>query len=99
MTTAAVSQQVQAMDASTKWAAALDKFDSMKHNFQAPEQIEKALNSIPLGERVLLFRGSYADILQRLSAYDTMQGELPLAKVCYVFLQLTLYLCISRQAC
>ena len=69
-----------------KWAAALDTFDGIKHKFRAPEQIEKALNSIALDERVLLFRGSDSDIVERLSAYDQVEGERRLARaspVCY----------------
>lgn len=58
-----------------KWAAALDTFDGIKHQFQTPGQVEKALNSIPLDERVLLFRGSDSDIIERLSAYDKAQGS------------------------
>ena len=63
------------MTALSKWAAALDVFDGLKHNFQAPGQIEKALNSIALDERVLLFRGSHLDVVERLSAYDQVEGE------------------------
>ena len=65
-----------------KWAAALDTFDGIKHHFQAPGQVEKALNSIALDERVLLFRGSDSDIVERLSAYDNAQGKLRLVKQC-----------------
>lgn len=67
-----------------KWGAALDTFDGIKHHFQTPGQIEKALNSIPLDERVLLFRGSDSDIVERLSAYDKAQGKLCLARACSV---------------
>ncbi len=69
-----------------KWAAALDTFDGIKHNFRAPGHVEKALNSIALDERVLLFRGSDSDIVERLSAYDQVEGECRLARaspVCY----------------
>ncbi|KAL3148603.1 hypothetical protein ABBQ38_014031 [Trebouxia sp. C0009 RCD-2024] len=59
-----------------KWEAALDTFDRIKHNFRAPGQIEKALNSIALDERVLLFRGSDLDIVERLSPYDRVEGTL-----------------------
>ncbi|KAL3162997.1 hypothetical protein ABBQ32_009429 [Trebouxia sp. C0010 RCD-2024] len=58
-----------------KWEAALDTFDRIKHNFRAPGQIEKALNSVALDERVLLFRGSDSDIVERLSPYDQMEGS------------------------
>ncbi|DBB06440.1 TPA: hypothetical protein ACH3X1_011998 [Trebouxia sp. C0004] len=57
-----------------KWAAALDTFDGIKHNFRAPGQVEKAVNSIALDERVLLFRGSDSDIVERLSGYDQVKG-------------------------
>ncbi|KAL3148966.1 hypothetical protein ABBQ32_001823 [Trebouxia sp. C0010 RCD-2024] len=57
-----------------KWEAALDTFDRIKHKFRAPGQIEKALNSIALDERVLLFRGSDSDIVERLSPYDQVEG-------------------------
>ncbi len=67
-----------------KWAAALDTFDGIKHNFRAPGQVEKALNSIALDERVLLFRGSDSDIVERLSAYDQVKGECCLARACLV---------------
>ncbi len=67
-----------------KWAAALDTFDSIKHNFRAPGQVEKALNSIALDERVLLFRGSDSDIVERLSAYDQVKGECCPARACLV---------------
>ncbi|DBA76965.1 TPA: hypothetical protein ACH3X1_009558 [Trebouxia sp. C0004] len=60
-----------------KWAAALDAFDGFKHNFRAPGQVEKALNSLALDERVLLFRGSHAEIVERLSAYDQVEGTGP----------------------
>ena len=63
-----------------KWVAALDTFDGIEHNFRAPGQVEKALNSIALDERVLLFRGSDSDILERLSAYDQVEGECCLAR-------------------
>ena len=69
----------------SKWAAALDTFDGLKHNFRAPGQVEKALNSIALDERVLLFRGSDSDIVERLSAYDQVEGEYCLA--CPVYIQ------------
>ena len=65
-----------------KWAAALDTFDGIKQHFQAPGQVEKALNSIALDERVLLFRGPESDIIERLSAYDKAQGKLCLVKQC-----------------
>lgn len=58
-----------------KWAVALDTFDVIKHKFQDPGQVEKALNTIFIGERVLLFRGSESEIVERLSAYDKVQGE------------------------
>ncbi|DBA89134.1 TPA: hypothetical protein ACH3X1_016301 [Trebouxia sp. C0004] len=61
-------------DALAKWAAALKTFDSIKHNFRAPGQVEKALNSIALDERILLFRGSDSDIVERLSPYDQVEG-------------------------
>ncbi|KAL0025231.1 hypothetical protein WJX77_009228 [Trebouxia sp. C0004] len=64
----------QMTDALAKWAAALDTFDSIKHNFRAPGQVEKALNSIALDERVLLFRGSDSDIVERLSPYDQVEA-------------------------
>ena len=73
-----------------KWAAALDTFDGIKHQFQTPGQVEKALNSIPLDERVLLFRGSDSDIIERLSAYDKAQGKLCLARA---------FLCLPCCAC
>ncbi|KAL3160415.1 hypothetical protein ABBQ32_010739 [Trebouxia sp. C0010 RCD-2024] len=57
-----------------KWEAALDTFDRIKHNFRAQGQIEKAVNSIALDERVLLFRGSDSDIVERLSPYDQVEG-------------------------
>ncbi|KAL0036930.1 hypothetical protein WJX77_005580 [Trebouxia sp. C0004] len=57
-----------------KWEAALDTFDRIKHKFRAPGQIEKALNSIALDERVLLFRGSDSDIVERLSWYDQVEA-------------------------
>ncbi|DBA89137.1 TPA: hypothetical protein ACH3X1_016303 [Trebouxia sp. C0004] len=60
-------------DALAKWAAALNTFDSIKHNFRAPGQVEKALNSIALDERILLFRGSDSDIVERLSPYDQVE--------------------------
>ena len=69
-------------DALAKWAAALNTFDSIKHNFRAPGQVEKALNSIALDERVLLFRGSDSDIVERLSPYDQVEGECCLARAC-----------------
>ena len=72
-------------DALAKWAAALVTFDGLKHNFRAPGQVEKALNSIALGERVLLFRGSDSDIIERLSAYDQVEGEYCLARTCPVY--------------
>lgn len=37
-----------------KWAAALNTFDRIMYNFQAAGHVKKALNSVPLGERVLL---------------------------------------------
>ncbi|KAL0043922.1 hypothetical protein WJX82_005225 [Trebouxia sp. C0006] len=37
--------------------------------------VEKALNSIALDERVLLFRGSDSNIVERLSAYDQVKGQ------------------------
>ncbi|KAL0018008.1 hypothetical protein WJX77_012738, partial [Trebouxia sp. C0004] len=64
----------QMTDALAKWAAALNTFDSIKHNFRAPGQVEKALNSIALDERILLFRGSDSDIVERLSPYDQVEG-------------------------
>ena len=67
-----------------KWAAALDIFDGVKHKLRAPGQVEKALNSIALDERVLLFRGSDSDIVERLSAYDQVEGECCLARACPV---------------
>lgn len=66
-------------DVLAKWAAALDTFDGIKHCFQAPGEVEKALNSIALEERVLLFRGSNSEIRDRLSAYDTAQGKLSIS--------------------
>ncbi|KAL3145112.1 hypothetical protein ABBQ38_001721 [Trebouxia sp. C0009 RCD-2024] len=60
-----------------KWEAASDTFDRIKHRFRAPGQIEKALNSIALDERVLLFRGSDSDIVERLSPYDQAEGLTP----------------------
>ena len=63
-----------------KWEAALDTFDRIKHKFRAPGQIEKALNSIALDERVLLFRGSDSDIVERLSPYDQVEGTCCLAR-------------------
>ena len=71
--------------ASAKWAEALNAFDSIKHNFWAPGQVEKALNSIALDERVLLFRGSDSDIVERLSPYDQVQGECCLVRACPLF--------------
>ncbi len=62
------------MTALAKWTAALDTFDGIKHKFRAPGQVEKALNSIAQDERVLLFRGSDSDIVERLSAYDQLKG-------------------------
>ncbi|KAL0029067.1 hypothetical protein WJX77_004217 [Trebouxia sp. C0004] len=70
-----VYKSEQMTDALAKWAAALDTFDSIKHNFRAPGQVEKALNSIALDERVLLFRGSDSDIVERLSPYDQVEGD------------------------
>ncbi len=67
-----------------KWAATLDTF-GIKHNFRAPGQVEKALNSIALDGRVLLFRGSDSDIVERLSPYDQVEGECCLASACPVF--------------
>lgn len=58
-----------------KWAVALDTFDAIKHKFQDSGQVEKALNTIFVGERVLLFRGSETEIFERLSAYDKDQGD------------------------
>ena len=72
-------------DALAKWTAALHTFDSIKTNFRAPAQVEKALHSIALDERVLLFRGSVSDIVERLSAYDQLEGECCLARACPVF--------------
>lgn len=69
-------------DALAKWTAALVTFDGIKHHFQASGQVEKALNSIALQERVLLFRGSDSDIVERLSAYDMPQGKLRLVQQC-----------------
>ena len=77
-------------DALTKWAAALNTFDSIKHSFRGPGQVEKALNNIALDERVLLFRGSDSDIVERLSPYDQVEGECCLARACPV-----LDVCIS----
>ena len=77
-------------DALAKRAAALGSFDRIKHNFQAPGQIEKALNSIALDERVLLFRGSDSDIVERLSPYDQVEGE-----CCMSCLSLSLDVCVS----
>ena len=71
-----------------KWEAALDTFDRIKHKFRAPGQIEKALNSIALDERVLLFRGSDADIVERLSWYDQVEGKCCLARACPFFYSL-----------
>ena len=65
-----------------KWEAALDTFDRIKQKFRAPGQIEKALNSIALDERVLLFRGSDSDIVERLSWYDQVEGKRCLARAC-----------------
>lgn len=63
-------------DAVAKLATALDTFDRLKHNFQSPGQVEKALNSITaLEERLLLLRGSDSDIVERLSPYDQVKGE------------------------
>lgn len=63
-------------DAVAKLAAALDTFDRVKHNFQSPGQVEKALNSITaLEERLLLLRGSDSDIVERPSAYDQVKGD------------------------
>lgn len=59
-------------------------FDVIKHNFRAPGQVEKALNSISLDERVLLLRGSDSDVVERLSAYDQVKGECCLSKACLV---------------
>ena len=81
-------------DVLAKWAAALDTFDSIKHNFQAPGQIEKALNSIAVNERVLLFRGSDSDIVERLSPYDQVEGE-----SCMSCLSFSLNVCISVLMC
>ena len=64
---------LQMTGASAKWTAALDTFDRIKHNFRAPGQVEEVLNSVALDERVLLFKGSDSDIVERLSAYDKMQ--------------------------
>lgn len=44
---------LQMTSALAKWAAALDTFNGIKHNFRAPGQVEKALYSIALDERVL----------------------------------------------
>ena len=64
-----------------KWAAALGTFDGLKHSFKSPGQVEKAVNSIKaLDERVLLFRGSDSDIVERLSAYDQVKGQCCLTK-------------------
>ncbi|KAL3142535.1 hypothetical protein ABBQ38_002857 [Trebouxia sp. C0009 RCD-2024] len=60
-----------------KWEAALDTVDRIKYKFRAPGQIETALNSIALDERVLLFRGSDSDIVERLSPYDQVEGLTP----------------------
>ena len=75
-----------------KWTAALNTFDSIKTNFRAPAQVEKALHSIALDERVLLFRGSVSDIVERLSAYDQLEGECCQGMSC---LSLSLDVCIS----
>ena len=71
-----------------KWEAALDTFDRIKHKFRAPGQIEKALNSIALDERVLLFRGSDSDIVERLSPYDQVEGKCCLARMSFLLLSL-----------
>ena len=76
---------LQMTGAEAKWAAALDTFDGLKHNFRAPGQVEKALNSIALDERVLLFNGSDSDIVERLSVYDQVEGECCLARACCVY--------------
>ena len=81
-------------DALAKWAAALDTFDSIKHNFRAPGQVEKAVNSIALDERVLLFRGSDSDIVERLSPYDQVAGQCCLARALSC-LSLSLDVCIA----
>ena len=52
------------------------------HHCLAPEYIEKALGNIPLGARVLMFRGSDSDIVERLFSYDTEPGELNRADLC-----------------
>lgn len=68
--------ELQMTSALDKWVAALDTFKGIKHHFQAPDQIEMALNRIAMAERVLLFQGSESDILERLSAYDKAPGKL-----------------------
>lgn len=69
-------------DPIAKWAAALDRFDGIQHNFRAPGQVEKALNKLALDDRVLLFRGSDSDIVERLSAYEEVEGECSPAGTC-----------------
>lgn len=78
-------------DPIAKWAAALDSFDGIQHKFRAAGQVEKALNKLALDDRVLLFRGSDSDIVERLSAYDEVEGECCQAGTCP--------LCLSAWIC
>ena len=79
--TAAVAK-LQMTAALAKWAAALDTFDGIKLLYLAPGKLEISLYSISLDVRVLLFRGSDSDIVERLSAYDNAQGKVRLVKQC-----------------
>ena len=63
-----------------KWTTALEIFDRIKHTFRAHAQLEKDLSSIPLEERVLMFRGTDSEIVERLSVYVRVQGECCMAR-------------------
>jgi hypothetical protein len=78
----------------SSWKEALEIFDRVKGSLKHAGQVEKALTSLGTEDRLLIFRGSENEILERLAAYDTEEsacttqdGPLISASVSYFFNQ------------
>jgi hypothetical protein len=52
------------------WVDCVHFFDSVKGNFIDALFVERRITALDMTTRLLLFRGSESDVVQRLSAYD-----------------------------
>jgi hypothetical protein len=58
----------------SSWKDALEIFDRVKGSLKNAEGVEVALLQLQVEDRLLIFRGSEAEIVRRLVAFDKEEG-------------------------